>query len=235
MYWKDISSYSQVPFVVKSKGESLVLSPAEDLPRPCSLGPALCPSGPCFQALGMTLLMSTWHCRLAQGPHFIKSVYWLELPWVKAGNTWLWSSASCRHVQIIQHCLVVCSAEQHHAGSVSSETWAQLPAASLIILRLFFCPSSASGLFSGLLSSVLLHFLHATEGGQSQAFFVLRFSVTFLFIPWELVWEGHLVDCWHLSNFFRPCCKVDEFQATANTVWGFQIGNNWGMSKWECK
>lgn len=30
----------------------------------------------------------------------------------------------------------------------------------------------------------------------------LRFSVTFLFNPWEVVWEGHLVDCWHLSNFF---------------------------------
>lgn len=24
---------------------------------------------------------------------------------------------------------------------------------------------------------------------------------------------------------------MDEFQATANTVWGFQTGNNWGMSK----
>lgn len=43
-----------------------------------SLGPALCPSGRCFQALRMTLLTSTWHCRLAQSPHFIKSLYWLE-------------------------------------------------------------------------------------------------------------------------------------------------------------
>lgn len=192
-----------------------------------SLCPALCPSGRCFQALGITSLTSTWHCRPGTEP----TVHQITLlaagcpGWGQGGNTWLWGTASCGDVQIIQPCWCF-------AGSLCS----QLCTASLIILRLFLLLPKLwiCGVLSAAVLSVAAFPTH--PGRTEPGILCVRFSVTFLFHPWELVWEGHLVDCWHLSNFFFILAVKWMSSRQLQTQFGaFRLGTIRAWASAECR
>lgn len=185
----------------------------------------LCPCAlPCARLGDVSKLLEChyWPPRgtagLAQSPHFITSVYWLQ--WKQGAP----GQAGCTDFNSFHEFSLACAVQGWWTApcrSLCSEMWAPcsffnnpqaVPSPQALSLGCSQCCC---------ISSMWLREDRARHslcwGSQSLFCLILENSCG------KGIWW--IADIW--VTFFHPCCKVDEFQATANTVWGFQTGNNW--------